>query len=93
MNKEGLIDKIVNIAQESAFNNEFNQDYAERLAEKLVTELLSSQVNEEEIEYWKTRCLLMEKIEEVNPCDPDITIKQIEAWKNYRKFMANSKLH
>ena len=38
-------------------------------------------------DYWKERCKLVEFIEEVNPCDPDINQEQIEAWNKYRAFL------
>jgi len=38
-------------------------------------------------EYWKQRCQLVEFIEEVNPCDPDINQEQIDAWNKYRVFL------
>jgi len=38
-------------------------------------------------DYWETRCKLMEQVEENNPCDPDITNEQIEAWNKYHNFM------
>jgi len=40
-----------------------------------------------DLEYWKQRCKLSEKIEQESPCDPDITNGQIEAWNNYSEFM------
>ena len=38
-------------------------------------------------DYWEQRCKLIEKVEEENPCDSDITSGQIEAWNNYHKFI------
>jgi len=38
-------------------------------------------------EYWKRRCLLAEKINEVSPCDPDMTKQQIEAINKYNDFI------
>jgi len=29
----------------------------------------------------------MEQVEENNPCDPDITNEQIEAWNKYHNFI------
>ena len=40
--------------------------------------------------YWKTRCKLAEKIEEENPCDPDVTGGQIQAWNNYHNFIKDN---
>ena len=38
-------------------------------------------------DYWKERCKLVEFIEEVSPCDPDINQEQIDAWNKYRTFL------
>jgi len=42
-------------------------------------------------DYWKTRCLLAERVNETSPCDPDITSQQIEAHKTYNDFLTNNK--
>jgi len=51
-----------------------------------VNELLQ-QYSDEQNKYLKTKCELLEKIEKNNPCDPDITEGQIEAYKNYNNFI------
>ena len=38
-------------------------------------------------DYWEARCKLMEQVEENNPCDPDITQGQIDAWSKYHNFI------
>lgn len=38
-------------------------------------------------DYWKTRCKLIEQVEENNPCDPDINQEQIDAWNKYHNFI------
>lgn len=38
-------------------------------------------------DYWSERCKLIEKCDAENPCDPDITLDQIEAFKNYYAFI------
>jgi len=38
-------------------------------------------------DYWEIRCKLIEQVEENNPCDPDITQKQIDAWNKYHDFI------
>lgn len=40
-----------------------------------------------ELDYWKIRCKLSEAIEAENPCDPDITTEQINAYSDYNKFI------
>lgn len=40
-----------------------------------------------QLEYWKQRCLLAEKIIEESPCDPDITTEQIQAHRDYHNFL------
>ena len=45
------------------------------------------------LDYWKQRCLLAEKCLEESPCDPDITLEQIQAHNNYNIFLdKNGKL-
>jgi len=56
--------------------------------DKLPSQLLSENKELLEcLEYWKTRCLLMEAVEENNPCDPDTTQEQILAWTKYKEFL------
>lgn len=38
------------------------------------------------LEYWKKRCELAEAIVEASPCDPDITVAQINAFSSYKFF-------
>ena len=33
--------------------------------------------------YWKTRCEYAERYIEESPCDPDITLEQVEAFKDF----------
>lgn len=45
------------------------------------------------LDYWKQRCLLAEKCLEESPCDPDITLEQIQAHNDYNIFLdKNGKL-
>lgn len=37
--------------------------------------------------YWKQRCLLVEKCLSESPCDPDITNEQIKAHSDLREFL------
>lgn len=37
--------------------------------------------------YWKNKCELAEECLRETPCDPDITGKQVVAWKNYKEFI------
>lgn len=39
-----------------------------------------------ELNYYRKKCMLLEKVEEANPCDPDITNEQIIAYKRLNKF-------
>jgi hypothetical protein len=44
--------------------------------------------NEAEVaEYWFRRCKLAEAYINESPCDPDITKKQLMAWKAYQDFI------
>lgn len=45
-----------------------------------------------ELEYWKQRSLLAEKVIEESPCDSDITEDQISAWNDYRYFLNTQKI-
>lgn len=40
------------------------------------------------MEYWRKRCQLAEKCLDESPCDPDITDDQIEAHKEWEKFIS-----
>lgn len=40
-----------------------------------------------ELNYWKERCRLAENCLEESPCDPDITIGQINAHSAYHEFI------
>ena len=39
------------------------------------------------LDYWKIKCKLLEAIEKENPCDPDMTTGQINAYSDYHKFI------
>ena len=43
-----------------------------------------------EIEYWKTRYELAEKVIEECPCDPDVTSGQIIANSDYQNFLTSN---
>jgi hypothetical protein len=45
-----------------------------------------------QIEYWKHRCKLAEKVIEVSPCDPDITPEQIKAISDYKSFLSGGEI-
>ena len=45
-----------------------------------------------EAEYWKRRCELAEAINEASPCDPDITERQVEAWRLYYSFIKHAQI-
>lgn len=38
-------------------------------------------------DYWKQRCLLAEKCLDESPCDQDVTMEQLSAWKSYHNFI------
>jgi hypothetical protein len=65
-----------------------DQNYSEFL-ERWIVKLLATPavIGSLPDNYWEQRCKLIEKVEEENPCDPDITSGQIEAWSNYHKFI------
>jgi len=42
----------------------------------------------QEIEYWKTRCKLVEDILDKTPCDPDITTEQYSAHIKLNNFLS-----
>lgn len=44
-------------------------------------------VNMTELDYYKNKCIFLEQIEKANPCDPDVTPKQIIAYSRYNSFV------
>ena len=36
-------------------------------------------------EYWQQRCMAAEKFASLIPCDPDVTIKQAEAYQEWQE--------
>lgn len=69
-------------------------EYTEWLEDIILKQINVDSINKSsdllsDVEYWKTRCVLMEEIEKASPCDPDITPQQIKSYNAYNKFISH----
>ncbi|WP_346236723.1 hypothetical protein ABDK00_014170 [Niabella insulamsoli] len=70
-----------------AMANQFENNEPDLLDYKGITVIQP----DNELEYWRKRCLLAEEVIRASPCDPDITLAQLKAAKKYHEFLKENR--